>query len=143
VAAPVEVNSFFDPLQPRLGVHRIGRKSANCETRSLVKILMIGLDHQNLVAIPDLFHETADRGPLGFETACLGDVQLQVRNADVGFSAQFPIGLLPSPLQLRRDLHHLVGLDDVAFFDVVIAGEADAALESLSYLGRIVLESPQ
>ena len=89
--------SRFNSLQPCFRVHRIGRKSADCETSPLVKILMVGLDHQNLVTIPDFLHETADRGTLGFEVACLRDVQFQMRNTDVGFSAQFPLGLLSSP----------------------------------------------
>jgi len=58
---------------------------------------MAGLDHQYLVAVPDFFHETANRGTLGFEVACLRDVQFQMRNSDVGYSAQFPLGLLSSP----------------------------------------------
>src|SRR5207237_471938 len=41
------------------------------------------------------------------------------------------------------DLPHLVRLDEVAFLDVVVALEVDAALETLGHLARVVLEAPQ
>src|SRR5690606_16970439 len=46
-------------------------------------------------------------------------------------------------LQGRRDLLHLVALDDVAFLDVVVAVEADAALVPGRDLADVVLEAAQ
>lgn len=88
MAAPVVIDGFFDSLQPRFDIDRIGGQSANRETCALVQILMTDLDYEDLVAALDPLHQTANRGALGFETACLGDVQLEVCDADVGFFTQ-------------------------------------------------------
>jgi hypothetical protein len=88
MAAPVLIDGFLNPLQPRFDIDRIGGQSANRETCALVQILMAVLDHEDLVAASDLLHQAANRGALGLETARLGDVQLEVRDADVGFFTQ-------------------------------------------------------
>ena len=45
--------------------------------------------------------------------------------------------------QLGRHLHHFECLDDVAFLDVIVASETDAAVEALTNLTGVILESAQ
>ena len=58
------------------------------ETHPLVEILVIGLDHENLVPVSDFLDKAADGAALCLQTPCLGDVQLHVRDSDVRFTTQ-------------------------------------------------------
>lgn len=50
---------------------------------------MIGLDHQDLMTISDFLDQTANRSTFCLEAAGVRYVELEVSDADVGFSTQF------------------------------------------------------
>lgn len=125
MAAPVEVHSFLYPPHSCLDVHWISGDGTDRKSCPLVQVLVFDLDHQNLMTVLDLLHQAADRAALGLEAARIRDVQFQVRDSDVDFSAQ-------RLSKFRGDLHHLVSLDDVAYLDVLITHETDTTVEALS-----------
>jgi len=50
---------------------------------------MIGLDHKYLVTVSDFLDQAPNRSALCLETSGVRNVELQVSNADVGFSTQY------------------------------------------------------
>ena len=69
----------------------------------------------------------------------------RVRNREcVESRDRFSLCAAPScPRQLRSDAFERVGLDDVAFFEVLELGDLNAALEAFGHFAHVVFESPQ
>jgi len=102
-------------LQPRFQIYLIGGDTADRETRPLIEVLVVGLNHQDLVSRPDLFRQATDRRTLCLETARLWHMQLQVGYADKNISAH---PLIPVPraghrrvLEFRRYFDEPEGFD--------------------------------
>ena len=101
----------------------------------MVKILMIDFGDEDLMSASDSFDQRPCVASLCLEVSRFGDMKFESADSDIqrDFHSQ-PLFWGALSLKLPLDLDHLVGLDDVAFLDVVVPLEADTALKALPNL---------